>query len=53
MMNTTTRTGLRVVCELAKKEYPCGVKANPEFLADEATLRDKLLPACNYKFSPH
>ena len=53
MMNTTTRTGLRVVCELAKKEYLRGVKAKPDFLAQEPILRDKLLPAYNYKFSPN
>lgn len=50
---TTTRTGLRVVCELAKKEYVRGVKAKPEFLAKEPTLRDKTLSAYNYKFSPN
>jgi len=50
---TTTRNGLRVVCELAKKRYADGVKAFPEFLANEPTVRDKNLAAYNYKFSPN
>jgi hypothetical protein len=53
LTQTTTHTGLRVVCELARKRYAAGVKANPEFLANEPTLRDKTLSAYNYKFSPN
>jgi hypothetical protein len=50
---TTTQTGLRVVCELARHEYAAGIKAEPKFLADEPTQRDKALSAYNYKFSPN
>jgi hypothetical protein len=50
---TTTRTGLRVVCERARKHYAAGVKANPEFLAAEPIQRDPVLSAYNYKFSPN
>lgn len=48
---TTTRTGLRVVCEVARKTYPLGIKAHPDFLAHEPTKRDPMLPSYNYKFS--
>ena len=48
---TTTRTGLHVVCELAKKHYASGIKAHPDFLANEPTLRDTNLSTYNYKFS--
>jgi len=47
---TTTRTGLRVVTELARKLYPKGVKASPEYRANETVLRDKKLPQYNYQF---
>lgn len=50
---TTTRAGLRVVCELARNEYAAGIRAEPTFLADEPTRRDKTLSAYNYKFSPN
>ena len=53
LQQTTTRTGLRVCCELARKAYTAGIKAEPEFLADEPTQRDKTLSAYNYKFSPN
>lgn len=53
IQQTTTRTGLRVVCELAPRPYVRGVKANPEFLASEPTCRDNKLSAYNYKFSPN
>lgn len=53
MQQTTTRTGLRVVCEIAKRPYPSGVKADSDFLAHEPTIRDNTLPAYNYKFSPN
>lgn len=53
MQQTTTRTGLRVVCELARKQYQAGIKAAPEFLTNEPTQRDRRLSAYNYKFSPN
>jgi len=53
LQQTTTRTGLRVVCEIAKRPYPAGLKAHPDFLAHEPTQRDNRLSAYNYKFSPN
>ena len=53
LSQTTTRTGLRVVCELARKNYKAGIKVAPEFLANEPTQRDNKLSAYNYKFSPN
>lgn len=49
--STTTSTGLRVVCEIAKLQYEKGIKATPEFRDDEPTIRDERLSAYNYKFS--
>jgi hypothetical protein len=49
---TTTRPGLRVVTELARKLYRKGVKASPEYLADETVIRDHELPQYNYIFLP-
>ena len=53
LQQTTTRTGLRVICELARRKYEAGIKADPEFLANEPTRRDDNLSAYNYKFSPN
>jgi hypothetical protein len=50
---TTTRTGLHVVCEVARKTYMAGIKADPEVLANEPIQRDAMLSAYNYKFSPN
>ena len=44
---TTTRSGLHVVCELARKNYPAGIKAHAQFLANEPTQRDKTLSPYN------
>ncbi len=49
---TTTRPGLRVVTELARKLYRKGVKAAPEYLASETVIRDEELPKYNYSFVP-
>ena len=49
---TATRTGLRVVTELARKLYRKGVKAAPEYLASETVIRDDKLPKYNYIFVP-
>ena len=51
LQQTTTRSGLRVVCEQARKEYAAGIKANPDFLSAEPTQRDKTLARYNYTFS--
>lgn len=51
LQQTTTQTGLRVVCERSRKEYANGIKANSEFLANEPTQHDPFLSAYNYKFS--
>lgn len=48
---TTTRSGLHVVCEVARKTYASGIKAHPDFLANEPIQRDPTLSAYNYKFS--
>jgi len=53
LVQTTTRTGLHVVCEVARRTYASGIKAHPDFLADEPIQRDPILPAYNYKFSPN
>ena len=50
--STTTRTGLKVVTELARKLYPKGVKASQEYLQCETVIRDKQLPKINYVFQP-
>lgn len=49
---TTTSKGLRVVTELARKLYPSGIKASPEYLGQETVLRDDILPQFNYRFEP-
>jgi hypothetical protein len=49
---TTTRPGLRVVTELARKLYPKGIKAAPEYLENETVIRDEKLPKYNYIFNP-
>ena len=49
---TTTRAGLRVVTELARKLYRKGIKAAPEYLANETVIRDDELPKYNYRFEP-
>lgn len=53
LQQTSTRAGLRVVCELAKRSYASGIKADSDFLAHEPTIRDHRLSAYNYKFSPN
>jgi hypothetical protein len=49
---TTTRKGLRVVTELARKSYPSGIKASPQYLNQETVIRNKTLPQFNYRFEP-
>ena len=49
---TTTRTGLKVVAELARKLYPKGIKASPEYLENETVVRDQTLSKYNYRFDP-
>lgn len=49
---TTTRNGLRVVTELARKLYSSGIKAPPEYLNHETVIRNKTLPQFNYRFEP-
>ena len=50
---TTTSKGLNVITELARKVYPCGVKASPEYREHETVLRHAVLPQFNYQFVPH
>jgi hypothetical protein len=49
---TTTRQGLRVITDLARKLYPSGIKASAEYLHQETVIRDKILPQFNYRFEP-
>jgi hypothetical protein len=49
---TTTRKGLRVATELARKLYRSGIKASPEYLRQETVIRHKTLPQFNYWFEP-
>jgi len=49
---TTTRQGLRVVTELARRLYPSGKKAAPAYVENETVIRDKKLPQFNYCFQP-
>ncbi len=44
----TTKTGLNVVVELARKTYEAGCKASDEFRQCETTLRDERLGKYNY-----
>lgn len=48
---TTTTTGLTVVCEIAKRKYEPGIKPTDQFRAHEPTIRDNKLPLYNYRFS--
>lgn len=52
IQRTTTRPGLRVVTELARRLYPSGIKASTEYLEQEPIIRDKILPQFNYRFEP-
>ncbi len=49
---TTTRPGLRVVTELARRLYPSGVKASATYLQNETIIRDQDLGTYNYRFEP-
>lgn len=49
---TTTRTGLRVVAEVARTLYPAKEKASPTYLNNETIIRDEKLNKFNYKFVP-
>jgi len=49
---TTTRTGLSVVVELARKVYPAKEKATDQYLRQESIIRDEKLKQFNYKFEP-
>jgi hypothetical protein len=49
---TTTSKGLRVVTELARRLYPSGIKASPEYLNQETVIPNKTLPKFNYRFEP-
>lgn len=50
--NVTTQTGLKVVCELARKTYKSGLKASKSFRQSEPTIRDTVLGQFNYVLSP-
>lgn len=45
---TTTAMGLRVIAEIARRIYPKGLKASPEFLYNNPIQPDDFLPELNY-----
>ena len=46
--NTTTKTGLKIRCELDRNVYPKGIKVSDEELATLNIKRDKFHPEWNY-----
>lgn len=48
----TTRSGLRVVCELARKTYHAGIKVSQQFRDHDPTVRDEKLGQFNYVINP-
>jgi hypothetical protein len=49
---TTTRKGLRVLTDVARKLYPAKEKASEQYLTKETIIRDKTLEKYNYCFNP-
>lgn len=49
---TTTRTGLRVFTEIARKFFAAKEKATKSYLKNETIIRDKTLKEFNYQFTP-
>lgn len=49
---TTTRPGLRVVTDMARRLYPSGIKAAATYLQNEPVIRDEQLGKLNYRFEP-
>ena len=50
--NTTTKTGLRIRCELDSNIYPKGIKVSDAEMATLNMTRDLFHPEWNYSISP-
>ena len=50
--NTTTKTGLKIRCELDPNAYPKGIKISDEQMATLNIKRDAFHPEWNYSISP-
>ena len=50
---TTTRTGLRVITDMARRLYAPGLKASQSYLQSETVIRDEQLGKYNYRFEPN
>ena len=50
--STTTKTGLKINCQLDDKTYKKGIKISDEEMAKLNIIRDDFHGEWNYKFSP-
>ncbi len=50
--NTTTKTGLKIRCELDPSPYPKGINISDEQMATLNIKRDSFHPEWNYSISP-
>lgn len=50
---TSTQTGLVVTAYLDRKEYPTGLKPDPQLISSLRLTRGKLLPRWNYTIRPN
>jgi hypothetical protein len=50
---TTTQTGLAVTAYLDRKDYPTGLKSDPQSISSLCLKHDKTLPRWNYTIAPH
>ncbi len=50
--NTTTKTGLKIRCELDPNPYPKGIKISDEQMATLNIKRNSFHPEWNYSISP-
>jgi hypothetical protein len=50
--NTTTKTGLKIRCELDRNAYPKGIKVSDAEMASLNITRDAFHPEWNYSIAP-
>ena len=50
--NTTTKTGLKIRCELDPNSYPKGINVSDEDMETLNITRDSFHPEWNYSISP-
>ena len=50
---TSTQTGLVVTAYLDRKEYPTGLKPNPQLISSQALTPSSTLPRWNYTIAPN